>query len=210
MKKLSSFALLVMAFISMAFAWNSPQNNERLKSGDKAPSIKTEDVLGNTINVKKMVKDQKVLLVFLRHAWCPICNNRTHELIQNYDALKKKGYEVIVFYQSPKDRLIRYVEDYKLPFRVVADPDQVYYKMYELEFDQKKVLAESKNNEVTTALKKKGMKLIGGKKGIKKYKTGKEKGMDLIPGDFVIGKKETIEKAFYGKFLGDHLALDDL
>lgn len=199
-------------FLFLAFGTLLSAQETRLSANDKAPSFSVTDVLGRKQNLKALYKKEKVLLVFLRYAWCPVCNVRTHELIQQYDALKKKGYEVVVFYQSPAEAMKAYVEDKKIPFITISDPDRKYYQLYKLEYNGKKVMENITNDANTAATLTKSATIISEQERMK-YATDKdnaEVGGTLIPGDFIINQKGRIEKLSYGKFLGDHLPLSEL
>lgn len=205
MKKTIWIGLLMSLF---TFSFVSAQKNGQYEVGAKAPNIKTKDVKGEKINLKTLAKNQKVLLVFLRHAWCPVCNFRTHELIKNYQALKDKGYEVVVVYESKQEKLIDYVEDKSLPYRVIADPEGELYKLYRVERSEKKLAASLKNPK-TGEVYQAGTALYGDKKPTDYKAEGEPEGSMLIPADFVIEGK-TITTAYYGQFLGDHLAISDI
>lgn len=188
------------------------QSTNRLQVNDKAPSISITDVLGNKQNLKSLCKKQKVLLVFLRYAWCPICNVRTHELIEQYADIKKKGYEVVVFYQSPAEQMRAYVEDKKIPYITVSDPERKYYNLYKMEYNAQKVAEDGSKDPNTLAIATKGVTLITPSE-MTKYSSDKDDaqvGATLIPGDFLIDQQGYIEQAYYGAFLGDHLPLSDL
>ncbi|WP_264793253.1 redoxin domain-containing protein [Aureispira anguillae] len=178
----------------------------RLKRGDKPEAFVVEDVLGNTISLRKILKKNKVLLVFLRHAWCPVCNYRTHELIGNYNALKEAGYEVVVVYESSKKSLLPYVEDHDLPYFVIADPQRELYKAFKVEFSSEKMLKSRTNTKMLTHYKK-GMELFGDRQYAKEK--GEEKS-SIIPADFIINKDRTLETVYYGEYIGDHLPVKEL
>jgi thioredoxin-dependent peroxiredoxin len=125
--------LFCTLFLGTTFGFSGPPKRTPLKKGDKAPKIFLKDVYEKKVSIKKITKTHKILLVFLRHAWCPICNLRTHELIKNYDALKKKGYEVVAVYPSNSAILQEYAADYNLPFKVIADPNLELNTVYQLE-----------------------------------------------------------------------------
>lgn len=199
---------LLFSLLTFVFMLSTLQA-QRLNDGDKAPSIVTTDVKGNAIHLKKIAKDKKVLLVFLRYAWCPICNLRTHELIQNYDALKEKGYEIIAFYQSPLEKMKEYVEDRQIPFPVVADFEGKFYQLYQLEYNMEKVQKSMEMPEFQARIPS-ALSITNMEEDQTKYGVEKENADALIPGDFVIDKKGKIERAYYGKFFGDHLHLEDL
>lgn len=182
------------------------QKTPYLQKGDAIKPFVVEDVKGNTIALKRMLRKNKVLLVFLRHAWCPVCNYRTHELIANYSRLKEEGYEVVVIYESKKSSLLPYVEDHNLPYTVIADPERKLYTAFKVEFSQEKMM---KSRENSTMLKhyKEGMRLFGSKK----YPKGEgEEKSTIIPADFIVGKDRKIEMAYYGAYIGDHYPIKDV
>lgn len=203
------FMLLLSLLLSTHLLFASgPPKRTPLKAGDKAPKITQNDVLGELFSLRKSIKKNKVLLVFMRHAWCPVCNARTHELMKNYAALTEQGYEVVAVYQTVNESLELYAEDYNIPFKLLADPDSKLYHLYQLEFSRVKVAKSSLRKRFKRIYTK-------GKKDFqdndpKKYKVKGEGGLNLIPGDFVINKRGEIEEAYYGKFLGDHLPLEPL
>lgn len=214
MKPFSKILMLTLISILALSSSNTLHDNDsRLHIGQAAPNFNTKDVHGEKIKLSKFFKqDQKILLVFLRHAWCPVCNFRTHELIKNYDALKKKGYEVIVVYESKQKQLIDFVNDYELPYKVVADPEGKLYEIYKVERNMQKVKVNAETNTTVQETAKKGMGLYAKKEGKKysDYKAEDEQNSDLIPADFVLNSKGNIETVYYGKFLGDHLPIKDI
>lgn len=209
--KILTFTLTAVLVLSSSNTLND--NDNRLNKGEDAPKFAVKDVHGEKIKLKNLFKnDQKVLLVFLRHAWCPVCNFRTHELIQNYDALKNKGYEVVVVYESKQKQLIDFVTDYELPYKVIADPEGKLYEMYKVERNMQKVKTDAETNTTVQETAKTGMGLYAKKEGKQytDYKAEEEQNSDLIPADFVLDSQGNIETVYYGKFLGDHLPIKDI
>ncbi len=207
------FTVLLLGSLILSSSNTLNDNDSRLNEGQAAPKFKAKDVHGNSLKLSKFFKeDKKVLLVFLRHAWCPVCNFRTHELIKHYDALKNKGYEVVVVYESKQKQLIDFVNDYELPYNVIADPEGKIYKSYKVERNLQKVIKDFETNPKVGELAKEGMSHYAKKKGKKHsdYKADDEQGSDLIPADFVLDTKGNIETVYYGKFLGDHLPIKDI
>lgn len=199
--------LILMLTGFFLFAQQAPLS-ERLHIGDEAPLFNTTEVRGEKLKLRKLLKEQeRVLLVFMRHAWCPVCNLRSHELMERYEELKAANYEVVVVYESPQEQLIRYVEDHELPFKVVADPSGELYRSYKVERNPEK-MKEAMQNEKTLAHIEKGKKSF--KHNFKSYMAKGEKSDALIPADFVLDHKGNILQAYYGKTLDDHLPLEEL
>lgn len=195
--------ILIFAFSTITTA---QEDIVRLEVGDNSPKFKVEDVRGSKVKLKDILKENKVLMVFLRHAWCPVCNYRTHELIKNYDKLKEKGYEVVVVYESNKTNLLSYVNDYDLPYKVISDPTGDLYYAYKVERSREKMKKSMQNPKVQEHYQK-GKELFDGKEYA--MSDGEDKSA-IIPADFIIAQDGTIEEAYYGKFIGDHLPVADI
>jgi len=143
------------------------------------------------------------LLVFFRYAGCVVCNFRAHELIESYDSLRRKGIRVIGVFESKEDLLRTYVADSEIPFPIISDHKGQLYKKYKVEKSICKVFKGLRKKQ-TKYQEKEGEKLYKGKK----YR--RDASLRRIPADFLIDEKGRIEIAYYGKYLGDHLPLDQL
>jgi peroxiredoxin Q/BCP len=203
MTKLFSILFLVASIIGSTTAQRSP-----LESGSKAPNTKFSDIDGTEHKISNIVKENdKVLLCFMRPVWCPVCNARTHELIDNYTRLKEKGYEIIVIYPTPAATLKQYVTDLQIPFTVVSDYNEELYGLFQVEKDSKKIMAYAKHEDGKKRMKK-GKQLYKDKG--KKYPVKGDKHGPLVPADFVLDKNQKLLNVYYGEFMGDHLPLDTL
>lgn len=173
-----------------------------LKKGDVAPVFSVLDLQGNRVEVP-LKNGEKVLLVFFRYAGCVVCNFRAHELIESYDSLRRKGIRVIGVFESKEDLLRTYVADSEIPFPIISDHKGQLYKKYKVEKSICKVFKGLRKKQ-TKYQEKEGEKLYKGKK----YR--RDASLRRIPADFLIDEKGRIEIAYYGKYLGDHLPLDQL
>jgi peroxiredoxin len=178
---------------------------QKLTENVKVPNISTKDPVGNKINLQKILKkNDKVLICFFRPVWCPICNKHTHELIERYDELKKKGFEVIAIYPSNTEVMAQYIKDAKIPFPVISDPEEVWYKRFAVERSLQKLRATMEQENTMKDIEA-GKKLFHGKdyeqKTDDKYDT-------IINADFIVKAKRLVEVAYYGNFVGDHYDLD--
>lgn len=179
-----------------------------LKMGEKAPLFVTKDVLGNKVHLKKLLKNTNVLLTFLRPAWCPVCNARTHELIQYYQEMKEQGFEIIAVYPSTVKELEGYVKDLNIPYTVIADPDEELYRLYGVERSKEKYERTMQEKKSLVAMKK-GMKLF--EEQGNNYGGPQVPEEPIIPADFVLTKNgQKIQKAHYGAYIGDHVTIKDL
>jgi hypothetical protein len=147
-----------------------------------------------------------VLLTFLRPAWCPICNARTHELRENYEAMKAKGFEIIAVYPSTENELKGYVKDLDIPFVVIADPEEELYRLYGVERSKEKFNQTLKEDKALEAIKK-GKELY--EKNGNDYGGLREVEEPIIPADFVL-VGDNVQQVHYGDFIGDHIAIKTL
>jgi peroxiredoxin len=165
----------------------------KLKKGDSAIGFKTEDILGNKIDLKDF-RGKKIFLSFYRGASCPFCNLRVHELIKHVDVFREKELVIIGVFTSERQEIMEFVGKQNPPFPIIADPEEIFYKMYGL--------------EKSFAGKMKAMLRIGAMmkifaNGFFNMKALKDENM--LPGDFLINEDGSIEVAYYGKDFGDHI-----
>jgi peroxiredoxin len=120
--------------------------------------------------------------------------------------LKKKGFEVIAIYPSNTEVMAQYIKDAKIPFPVISDPEEVWYKRFAVERSLQKLRATMEQENTMKDIEA-GKKLFHGKdyeqKTDDKYDT-------IINADFIVKAKRLVEVAYYGNFVGDHYDLDEL
>lgn len=198
----------ILLLFAVFFIWTiNSKAQPKLTKNIKVPNIVTTDATGEKINLQKMLKNNdRVLICFFRPVWCPICNKRTHELIERYEELKKNGVEVIAIYPSEAEVMAQYVKDANIPFPVISDPHEKIYEKYSIERSMQKMQVTMQNEHAMQEMKE-GMELFEGKN----YKTSEdEEFKTLINADFVVKNKRLLETAYYGEYVGDHYDLDGL
>lgn len=196
---LTLFSLLFLGLMTI-------QAQTRLAKSVKVPNFILTDVLGEKVNLQVLLKEnQKVLICFFRPVWCPICNKRTHELIERYEELKSKGIEVVAIYPTRSDIMAQYVKDANIPFPVIADPEEALYEVYSIERSMKKIKATLKYPDFQKDVNE-GTVLYGGKV----YLEYPKEGSLIINADFILSGRRQVEVAYYGDYIGDHYDLDAL
>lgn len=93
-----------------------------LKEGDKAPAFTSKDQDGKKISLSDF-KGKKVILYFYPEADTPTCTIEACNLRDNYSVLKRKGFEVLGVSPDEEKKQKKFETKYKLPFTLVADPD---------------------------------------------------------------------------------------
>ncbi|MCG8477410.1 MAG: redoxin domain-containing protein [Cytophagales bacterium] len=98
--------------------------------GQKAPVFNVEDIFGRTINLESY-GDRKVLVAFFRNAACPFCNLRVFQLLKESEKLKALGLEMIFFFESKKQVLLRSSFHREVsPIPLISDSEGIWYGKY--------------------------------------------------------------------------------
>lgn len=174
---------------------------QKLKIGDEAPHFETIDANGDTIKLSNY-KGQKVLIAFFRYAGCPVCNFRVHDLIENYESIRTKGYEIIAIYESDNNILKDYLTETTVPFQVIGDPELALYKKYGVEKSFSKMMGSFFKKQPKEAMKK-GSKLFS-----KKIK--RDGNLTRLPADFIVDENGMLKAVHYGTSIGDHLPIAEI
>ena len=93
-----------------------------LKEGDKAPVFTAQDQDGKKISLSDY-KGKKLVLYFYSEAGSPTCTIESCNLRDNYALLKKKDFEVLGVSPDDEKTQKRFEVKYKLPFPLIADPE---------------------------------------------------------------------------------------
>jgi thioredoxin-dependent peroxiredoxin len=170
----------------------------RVSVGQNAIAFEEKDIFGNTVSFNSSL-NSKVMLSFFRYASCPLCNLRINHLIRHYEKLSRAGLKVIAVFQSPVESITQYVGKQDAPFPIIADPEQNLYKRYGVTGSMLGMLRTSfRVKELSQSF---GMGYLPGKI---------EGTFAMIPADFLINNEFVVERAFYGKDIGDHLPFEEV
>jgi peroxiredoxin Q/BCP len=94
-----------------------------LKVGDKAPEFTVNDQDGNSVSTSDF-QGKKWVVFFYPKADTPGCTAEACNLRDNYEALKKEGYELLGVSADSEKRQKKFKEKYHLPFPLLADEDK--------------------------------------------------------------------------------------
>jgi len=100
-----------------------------LAIGTKAPEFKTTDQDGKEVTLSSL-RGKKVVLYFYPKDMTPGCTAEACSLRDNYNALKKAGYEVLGISSDNEKMHKKFIEKEKLPFRLLADVDKSVHTKY--------------------------------------------------------------------------------
>lgn len=93
-----------------------------LQEGDKAPSFTGKNQDGKKVSLSDY-KGKKLILYFYSEAGSPTCTIESCNLRDNYALLKKKGFEVLGVSPDEEKKQKKFELKYKLPFPLIADPE---------------------------------------------------------------------------------------
>lgn len=97
-----------------------------------APDIEVFDLDGQRVLLSNHWQGGLTALVFIRHAGCIFCREQVQELRDNAEALERAGLSVVVLTPDRPSRARKFVEDYKVPFPTLTDPERNAYRAYGL------------------------------------------------------------------------------
>ena len=170
----------------------------RLKPGKPAPVFNAPSLDGEVIDLEEF-HDGIILLSFFRYASCPLCNLRVQELIREYDTLAANRVSVIAVFQSPAERINRYVGQQAPPFPLIPDPQTRLYRLYNVESSWIGFI-----RAWSIGLPKIIQAVLG-----KHFLPGTVEGdLNRIPADFLISPNGTLIDVHYGIDIGDHMPLE--
>ena len=93
-----------------------------LKVGDKVPGFSAADQDGNTVNLSDY-QGKKLIGFFYPKASTPGCTAEACNLRDNYQELKKQGYELLGVSADSQKRQANFKNKYDFPFPLLADED---------------------------------------------------------------------------------------
>ena len=108
-----------------------------LNEGDRAPEFSGINQEGKAISLSDY-KGRKLVLYFYSEAGSPTCTIESCNLRDNYDLLKKNGFEVIGVSPDDERTQNKFASKYFLPFPLVADTSHDILEKYGV-WDQKKL-----------------------------------------------------------------------
>jgi len=166
-----------------------------------APRFNLMDIFGRMIDLNNY-RDKRVHIAFFRHAGCPFCNLRVHALTKVHEELKSKGLEMIFFFESKEQVLLRSIFHKEVsPIPLISDPGKEWYSAYGLEESKAKSIKSHITSLVQTTIKAKmtGLPVHGMADG---------ESFNTIPAEFLLDKDLIIRKLYYSQGLNDRLDLD--
>lgn len=174
-----------------------------LTTNEPAPLFDLTDVNDRPINLAAY-KDRRVLIAFFRHAGCPFCNLRVHNLQKAHLELKAAGLDMIFFFESKKQVILRSTFHQGVsPIPIISDPNKDWYGAYGLEESGYKSALSHLTSFVTTAIKAKA-------KGLPVHMMKDGESISTMPAEFLVDQGLVIRKVHYSQHLNDRLEIEEI
>jgi thioredoxin-dependent peroxiredoxin len=173
----------------------------KLTTKQIAPGFSLIDIFDRKINLKDY-RRKRIFIGFFRHAGCPFCNLRVHALTKVHSELKEKGMEMIFFFESKKEVLLRSMFHKEVsPIPLIADPEKKIYASYGLEESKSIAIKSHLTTFVQTAFK-------ASRAGVPIHLMASGESFNTIPAEFLIDYDLLIKKVHYAQGLNDRLSMD--
>jgi hypothetical protein len=150
--------------------------------------------------------ERRVHLQFRRFAGCPICSLHLRGFAERHAEVEAAGITEVVFFHSAAEHLQGYQS--QLPFAVIADPDQVYYRRFGVERGVRS-LADPR---ALAAAVRGGRRWMAHRGEPDWAGVGENDGTTHLglPADFLIGSDGTLMDVHYGRHADDQWSVDEL
>ena len=171
----------------------------RLEAGIPVPEFSAVDLAGDTITPATYA-GTRVWILLSRFAACPFCSLRMRRVVERYDAVSAAGVQVLGIFPSGERRVRQFATKLEVPFRLVADPEQVIFAQFGSETSWAGELRSAINiPKVLTALIKMKMNPLA-----------IDDSVHRMPSEYLVGPTGIVEQVHYGEELDDGLAVDSV
>ncbi len=116
------------------------KNCSGLALGEIVKDFKGVDQNGNTIQLSALLKKGKVIIVFYRGQWCPICMPHIKKLQDDFDKIKEKGASVILITPENQENIQKTILKTNVTIPILYDKDYKIMKNFDLDFVPGKIL----------------------------------------------------------------------
>lgn len=173
----------------------------KLETNVTAPVFKLKDIFDREIDLNQY-NGKRVFIGFFRHAGCPFCNLRVHALTKIHEEVKAKGLEMIFFFESKKEVLLRSIFHKEVsPIPLIADPQKLQYAAYGLEPSAGIAAKSHLTSFVQTAFR---ARLAG----VPIHLMADGESIKTIPAEFLIDRELIVKKVHYSQGLNDRISID--
>ena len=152
-----------------------------LKVGELAPMFSAKNQEGKKIELKKLLKNGDVVMLFYRGQWCPYCNQQLKKVNDSLQFISAKGATVLAITPETGENVRKTIEKTNASFSIIEDENLAIMKSYKVNFAvDENTIAKYKNY------------------GIDFDKANGSNSSNLpVPATYIIGKDGKIKYAFF-------------
>jgi len=162
------------------------------RPGDVMPPFILPDVTGRLIDLKSLLENGPVAVMFYRGHWCPYCRLNVGAVVQALDRIKALGGQVVAIMPEVQQFAEKFKSDSDAPFPVLTDLDNGYALSLNL--------AIWLGTEIQRLLSYQDMKDFHGNDGW----------VLPIPATFVVGRDGLVKARFVDPDFRKRMEIDDL
>ena len=105
-----------------------------LAIGDKVKDFSGIDQNGYTIQLSELLKKGKVVVVFYRGQWCPICIPHIKKLQDGFNKIKDKGASVVLITPENQENIQKTILKTNVTIPILYDKDYAIMKDFDVDF----------------------------------------------------------------------------
>lgn len=113
-------------------------NSKGLEKGHEAPDFTGKDQNGRSIHLKELLKSGKVVLIFYRGQWCPICMPHLRKLQESLKEVESKGASVALITPEKQEYIQKTIAKTQTTIPIIWDEGFKIMKAYKVAFEEKK------------------------------------------------------------------------
>ncbi len=144
-----SILFILSLFLASCNTNSKIEETDGLITGSKVENFTATDQNGIEFNLYDELKDNKIVLIFYRGQWCPICNKHLRKLQDSLEYIRNEGARVIAVSPEKPNLLNLSKEKSNAEFTFLYDENYRISKMFEVVFspDSKEVDAYNEHLE---------------------------------------------------------------
>jgi len=124
-----------------------------LAIGQKVKDFSGTDQNGNKIQLNALLKKGKVVIVFYRGQWCPICMPHVRKLQDGLDKIKEKSASIILISPENQENIQKTILKTNVSIPVLYDKNYEIMKSFDMDFTPGKSLRFIYNTLLSADLK---------------------------------------------------------
>ena len=105
-----------------------------LSIGDKVKDFSSVDQNGNKIQLSELLKKGKVVIVFYRGQWCPVCKPHLKKLQDSLKEIENKGATVLLITPEKQDNIQKTILKTNVTIPVLYDKDYKIMEQFDVAF----------------------------------------------------------------------------